>query len=65
MYNFFKNPKAICCHASRVNPLTELLENRSVYGVTIIVQTFCGLKEIALTVMELYQKHQLCVKSTQ
>ena len=40
-------------HTSRVNHLTELLENWSVYGVTIVVQTCCGLKEIALTVMEL------------
>ena len=50
---FFKIPKAICCHASRVNRLTENLENWSVHGVTIIVQTFCSLKEIALTLMEL------------
>ena len=28
-------------------------ENRSVDGVIIVVQTFCGLKEIALTFMEL------------
>ena len=49
MHNFSK----ICCHASRVNSLTELFETQSMYEATIIVQTFCGLKEITLTVMEL------------
>ena len=49
----FQKSKGDWFHASRVNRLTEYLENRSVHGVTIVVQTFCGLKEIALTVMEL------------
>ena len=49
----FKNPKAIYCHASRVNRSMKYLENQSVHGVTISVQTFCGLKEIPLVVMEL------------
>ena len=41
---FSKNLIAIFCHGHRVNRLKERPENRSVHGVTIVVQTFCGLK---------------------
>ena len=48
----------MCYHASRMNHLTELLQNWSVHGVNIVVQTFCGLNEITLTVME---RVRMCV----
>ena len=41
----------------------EQLENWSVHGITIIVQSFCGLTEITVTVIKLQQKRQPCVKS--
>ena len=41
------------CHANRVNPLDESVENRYVDGVTIVGVPFCGLKGIGIKTMEI------------
>ena len=46
-----KVTSAICYHTYKVNHLKELLKNQSEDGVTNIVQTFCGLKEIRIMKM--------------
>jgi len=43
----------IFANAYRVNYLKESLENWSEDGVINVMQTFCGLKEIGIMVMEL------------
>ena len=54
MHNILKIQKhAIFCNGHRANRLKEYLENWSTHGITIIEQTFCGLKEIVPTTMEL------------
>ena len=50
---FSKIKSSIFGNAYRLNHLKELLENWCEDGVINIVQTFCGLKEIGIMVMEL------------
>ena len=48
-----KITKVIFCHAYRVICLTKSLENWSVHEVTIVVQTFCGLKVLRVLAKEI------------
>ena len=57
----FKNLKFDFWERLQVNHLKETLENHSEDGATNVMQTFCGLKEIGMMVMELWQKLQQCV----
>ena len=41
------------CHAYRVNPLEESVENSYVDGATIVGVPFCGLKGIGIKTMEI------------
>ena len=42
------------CHAYRVNPLEESVENWYVDGATIVGVLFCGLKRIGIKTMEIW-----------
>ena len=57
----YLNQKRPTCHAYRVNHLWERLKSRYAYRLTIIAQTSCGLKEIALTATESQGKNQTAV----
>jgi len=47
-----KLKSSIFGNACRVNHLKESFENQSEDGVTNVMQTCCGLKEIGMMVME-------------
>ena len=49
------------CHAYRINYLCEYLKNWYAHSLTIIAQMLCGLKEIAMTTIELQSKNQTTV----
>ena len=46
------------CHAYRVNPLEESVENWYVDGATIVGVPFCGLKGIGEKTIEIWHKTQ-------
>ena len=51
------------CHAYKVNYLRECSENQCVHRlISYHTQTFCGLKEISVTAIELQRRDQPCIK---
>jgi len=48
--------------AYRINPSMEWLKNPFKDGITIIVQTFCGLKKIKMIIIELWKNPTMCNK---
>ena len=51
MTDYFCKRRSKVCHAYRVNPLEESVEN--VDGATIVGVPFCGLKRIGIKTMEI------------
>ena len=51
--DYLRKIRSKVCHAYRVNPLEESVENGYVDGVTIVGVPFCGLKEIQVKTMEI------------
>ena len=61
MTDYVRKIRSKVCHAYRVNPLEEWVENWYVDGVTIVGVPFCGLKGIEIKTMEIYDtKPNLC-----
>ena len=58
MNNYSRKITPLCCHAYRVNSVWEEAENWWVNRLTIVPQTFCGLKEIELKTRKIQQKNQ-------
>ena len=53
MTDDFRKIRSKVCHAYRVNPLEESVENWYVDGATIVGVPFCGLKGIGIKTMEI------------
>ena len=53
MIDYSRKIRSKVCHAHRVNPLKESVENCYVDGVTIVGVPFCGLKRIEIKTMEI------------
>ena len=51
--DYLRKIRSKVCHAYRVNPLEESVENRYVDGATIVGVPFCGLKRIRIKTMEI------------
>ena len=52
MTDYLRKIRSKVCHAYRVNPLEESVENCYVDGATIVGVYFCGLKGIGIKTME-------------
>ena len=65
MSDYSRKITPICCHAYRVYRVWEEAENRWVNRLTIVLYTFCGLKEIELNTRKIQRKNQQCVTITQ
>ena len=53
MIDYSRKIRSKVCHAHRVNPLKEWVENCYVDGVTIVGVPFCGLKRIEVKIIEI------------
>ena len=53
MTNYLHKVRSKVCHAYKVNPLEESVENSYVDGATIVGVPFCGLKRIGIKTMEI------------
>ena len=53
MTDYLRKIRSNVCHAYRVNPLEESVENLYVDGTTIVGVPFCGLKGIEIKTMEI------------
>ena len=53
MTDYLRTTRSKVCHAYRVNPLEELVENIYVDEVTIVGVPYCGLKGIEIKTMEI------------
>ena len=51
--DYLRKIRSKVCHAYRVNPLEESVENCYVDGATIVGVPFCGLKGIGIKTMEI------------
>ena len=53
MTDYFRKIRSKVCHAYRVNPFEESVENCYVDGATIVGVPFCGLKGIGIKTTEI------------
>ena len=53
MTDYLRKIRSKVCHAYRVNPLEESVENLYVDGLTIVGVPFCGLKGIEIKTTEI------------